>query len=105
MSTGKLILVGLAQALGTVVYCVLVAFLVMNSRAWFGRPNVFFAFATFLLLFIFSACITGGLVLGYPGYLALRQRMREGAVLLIATVAWLIVFFALFLPALLFFRP
>ncbi|MFH1484726.1 MAG: hypothetical protein ABIH46_01520 [Chloroflexota bacterium] len=105
MSNGKLILLGFAQALGTAIYCCLVGLFFMNSAAWFGRPNLFLAFATLLLLFIFSACITGGLVLGYPGYLILRQRVREGVILLVSTVAWLLLFFPAFLMAVLVLKP
>lgn len=105
MSAGKIVFLGLAQALGTAIYCALVAFFLMSSGTWFARPNVALAIATFLLLFILSACITGGLVLGYPGYLVLRQRVQEGLLLLISTVAWLILFFGLSLLSLLIWKP
>ena len=99
--TGKRIaLVGLVQALGTVLYVALVVVLLtlafsLGGPDGEGRQAVEnLRAAAILVLFIVSACISGTLVLGYPAVLALGQRIREAVTLVAATVAWLVLMLA-----------
>jgi hypothetical protein len=66
-----------------------------------GQPqgSDYWGMVSFLLLFVVSACITGGLVLGYPAVLALQKRLRDAALLVGATVGWLILLVAGILAA------
>jgi hypothetical protein len=100
VSSKRIVLVGLAQAVGTALY---VGFVVLLMRALDsrlgpvdGQPqgNTYLLAVSFLLLFVVSACITGGLVLGYPAVLALRQRVRDAVLLLGATLGWLLLLLA-----------
>ncbi|MFC1935836.1 hypothetical protein ACFLX9_03670, partial [Chloroflexota bacterium] len=93
MSAVRMALVGLAQAVATACFCAIVVTITENigNRA---VDNDYLIGLSVLLVFITSACITGGLVLGYPGYLVLKQRMREGIITLAWTVGWLIILLA-----------
>ncbi|MSQ40652.1 MAG: hypothetical protein EXR55_03130 [Dehalococcoidia bacterium] len=96
MSGKRIVLLGLAQALGTALYVSLVVFLIMVADRAPGPPDgqpdagVYWQILSVLLLFIVSASITGALVLGYPAVLALRQRVRDAVLLVGATLGWLI---------------
>ena len=97
MSGKKTTLLGLAQAMGTVFYIVLVALLMVGlstdtgSFDGDGQAMECLGAVGILLLFVISACITGTIVLGYPAILALRLRIREAVLLVAATVGWLVV--------------
>ena len=99
MTMQRIAIVGLVQALGTVLYVALIV-LLMTLVSKLGDPDregeaveKLLAVA-FLVLFIVSACISAALVLGYPAVLALRQRIREAVALVAATVAWLVLMLA-----------
>ena len=99
MTMQRIAIVGLVQALGTVLYVALIV-LLMTLVSKLGDPDregeaveKLLAVA-FLVLFIVSACISAALVLGYPAVLALRQRIREAVALVAATVAWLVMMLA-----------
>ncbi len=100
MSSKRIVLVGLAQALGTAVYVGVVVLLirVLDSRLGpvEGQPQGgnYWGMLSFLLLFVVSAGITGALVLGYPVVLALRQRVRDAVLLVGATLGWLVLLLA-----------
>jgi len=57
--------IGLMQALGVVIYCILVSgvFLVLGKTN--TAPPAFLGVAFMLLFLVFSAAITGALVFGY----------------------------------------
>jgi hypothetical protein len=97
MSNKRIALLGLAQALGTISYVVLVV-LILVSELLFdaspddpGRVQELLTVVSALLMFVVSACITGSLVLGYAAILALRQQIRDAVLLVAATVGWLVV--------------
>ena len=99
MTMQRMGIIGLVQALGTVLYVALIV-LLMTLVSKLGDPDregeaveKLLAVA-FLVLFIVSACISAALVLGYPAVLALRQRIREAVALVAATVAWLVLMLA-----------
>ncbi len=104
MSPVRTVTLGLLQATGLAIYCWLVAFIpsiLSNANLVATPPTV--GVLAFLLLFVFSAVVSGAIVLGYPGYLTLNGRWREGARLVAATAAWLALF--LIILALAVFRP
>lgn len=90
MTTYRQTLLGLLQAAGLVVYCGAVATLMLNLPAIFGKQPGIFGIVFFLVLFVLSAVISGSIVLGYPAYLALNGRYKEGAQLVAWTVGWML---------------
>ena len=88
MSKSKIVLMGLVDAVGTVVYTGLVAFLMQNGDELFGKSQ-FFGPIAFLLLFMLSALITSSLVLGRPIFMFLDGKKQEAAALLIYTIVFL----------------
>ena len=100
MSSKRISLLGLAQAMGTVLYVVLVVLLLVGLPSTNESPDEdgqaveYMTAVGVLLLFVISACISGALVLGYPVILALRQRIRDAILLVASTVAWLILLLA-----------
>lgn len=100
MTRSRIALLGLAQALGTVLYVALVVLLLTNlpgfddSKGSDSQTADALQAATVLLLFIVSACISDALVLGYPAVLALSQRIREAIWLVASTVSWLVLMLA-----------
>ena len=77
MTTSRLSFIGFLQAVGLVVYCLLIAVFFQYAEKFIPRPTGFFVTAFMLFLFVFSAAVTGSLVFGYPAYLALNQHMKE----------------------------
>ena len=82
------------NALGVFVYVFGIASLLFNAKTIFGgeEPKGFIVPIFMLLLLVVSATITGLLVLGKPMYLYFEGKKKEAFTLLIATLAWLILF-------------
>ena len=85
---------GLLSASGVFIYILGVSWVLFNAKTIFGgeEPKGFVAPIFMLLLFVVSATITGLLVLGKPIYLYFEGKKKEAFTLLIATLAWLILF-------------
>jgi hypothetical protein len=90
MSNKKAVLTGLAQALATLAVCA-VAVLMAERLQQLEDPNDgYLDSVALLLLFVTSALVCGAIVLAYPAYLLLRLRLREGYLLLLSTIGWLV---------------
>jgi hypothetical protein len=86
----KLIQRSFLNALGTVIYVSLVVAVMFNAEKIFGSEDQNITGPiTFLLLFILSATVTSGLVLGKPILMYLENQKIEAVKLLIYTVGWL----------------
>lgn len=83
-------IIGFFQALGLVLYCAAVGFLMISGEVWFGPMVGILGFVLFLLLFVVSALISAGIVLGYPAWLFLQKRISQAIDLVIWTVFWLL---------------
>lgn len=101
MSRRHILALGFAQAFGIVAYLPLVVAVMVGAGAVShllpeldSNVELVLYGSWFLLLFIVSASITAGLAFGYPLALAFRQRVREGALLAVATIGWLVLGFA-----------
>ena len=83
---------GLFSGLGQIAYIglVVLVFWVGENYVSFAE-NVFMAQLTMLLLFVFSATVSGFIVLGYPAVLALRGEVKRA----LAIVGWTAGFLAL----------
>ena len=85
------------NALATAAYVVAVATFIFYAPRVFGRANTVFVPVAMLLLLVFSAALTGSLILGRPALWYLDGRKKEALTLLIWTLA---IFLAITLLAL-----
>lgn len=90
MKNSKLIFIGLIDALGVVVYIILIAVILNNGEKTFGLMRNYLGPIIFLLLFVISAAITGALTLGRPVLLYLDNKKAEAIKLFFYTISWLI---------------
>ncbi len=80
----------LLNALGTAVYIALVAAFMTNAERFLGnKPDTIFAPILALTLFVLSASITGGLVVGKPLLMYLGNEKTEAVKMFLYTVGWL----------------
>ena len=77
MNKSKLLLIGFLQALSLIIYCTLISGIFWLGENFFKGPPDFIITAFILLLFVFSAAVTGAIVFGYPVYLALNRQIKE----------------------------
>ncbi|MEI7498338.1 MAG: hypothetical protein WCK11_03590 [Candidatus Falkowbacteria bacterium] len=89
MNNQKHALIGFFLAIGLFVYVLLVVFFLSHAERLFGKMQGLIAPATFLLLFVFSALVSGLLVLGYPLWLYFEGRKKEALVAFGSVVGWL----------------
>lgn len=76
--------IGLCQALGVAIYCGLIALFFNFMSKSLPEPPGFFGFFMMLVIFVFSAAVTGSLVFGYPAYLALVKNKVADALNILA---------------------
>jgi hypothetical protein len=96
---------GIIHAFGVLVYVSLIATFMSNGSKWFGEADQ--AIVTpiaALLLFVFSALVTSGLVLGKPIMLYLDGHKKEAVKLLFFTGMGLFIFLLLAFFALLLMK-
>jgi len=86
MNKAKLLKLAIANSLGVVIYITLIALIMNNGNKIFGSSdNNLIAPILFLLLFVFSALLTGFLVLGKPLMLYIDGQKKDGVNLLFYT--------------------
>jgi hypothetical protein len=90
--TKKLIKYAFLLALGETVYILLIALFVINSGKLEGNKPGILPIITFLLLFVFSASLSGAIVLGKPILLYLEGKKKEAIMLFGLTLGWLMLF-------------
>ncbi|MDD3711580.1 MAG: hypothetical protein PHP37_03215 [Patescibacteria group bacterium] len=79
MKNSKLIRRGIINALGVFAYIFLLAVFMNKANTWFGQTDHdIITPVIVLLMFVFSALVTGGLVLGKPIMLYLDGKKKEG---------------------------
>ena len=91
MNNLKILKESFLSAVGVVVYVFLVAGIMLYGEKIFGKMQNFLGPVIFLLLFVFSALITGLLVLGRPVWLYLEKERQAAVKLLLSTTGWLLV--------------
>ncbi|HEX3100084.1 MAG TPA: hypothetical protein VHQ41_03915 [Patescibacteria group bacterium] len=94
----------LLNALGTAAYVAIIATLLQNGERIFGEPNSMVAPIAFLLLFVMSASITGGLVLGKPILMYMDGQKKEAVQMFLYTLGWLALVTVILFAAALGFR-
>lgn len=85
----KLIKRSMINALGTAAYVATLVTLILNGEKMFGTIDNILGPIAFLLVFVISASITGGLVLGKPILMFLDGQKKEAVQLFMYTVGWL----------------
>lgn len=97
MEKNKLFKIAALHSFGVVVYVFLVSLVLNNGERIFGaEDNELISPVIFLLLFVFSALLTSGLILGKPILLYLDGQKKESVKLLLATGTGLFIFLLIF---------
>ena len=77
---------GIAGGILEILYILFVAWVITSLDSIMGQGNTLISILSFLLLFVFSAAVSGFLVLGYPAYLGLQKRLPEAFLTLLTTI-------------------
>lgn len=86
MKNSKLVKWGVIHSLGVLSYIVLLSLFMSNASSWFGEEDKeIITPIVILLLLVFSALVTGGLVLAKPLMLYVDGKKKEGVKLLFYT--------------------
>jgi len=86
MNNKQIVKKGIINSLGVLVYVFLLSLFMSQANNWFGaKDQDIITPVAVLMLFIFSALITGGLVLGNPLVLYLDGKRKEAIRLLFIT--------------------
>lgn len=102
MSNIRTILWGLAQALATVLFSGAAVAAATQLQRWESSTDGYLDKVALILLFAVSVLVGGGLVLTRPAYLILQQRLKEGFILLLSTIVWLMLMLGCFLVVIVF---
>lgn len=96
---------GIIHSFGVFVYIFLVVSFMNQASTWFGEDDQgIITPIAIMLLFVFSALVTSGLVLGKPIMLYLDGLKKEALKLLLFTGLGLFVFMIIVFLILLFFK-
>ena len=91
MKKSELAKISLVNSLLTTIYIVAVAYVMQNGDKIFGKMDNWLGPVAFLLLFVLSAAVVGGLILGKPLRWYLNGKKTEAYTLFVYTVGWLFV--------------
>jgi len=90
-------LVGFMQALGIVIYCLLISsFFNFIGQRVDSEPQ-FLGTILFLFLLVFSAALCGTLVFAYPSYLLIQKETKRALTILGYTFLYAVIIFILIL--------
>jgi hypothetical protein len=95
MQNKKLILRSLVHALAAVIYILLVVLFLSNAEHTIGQANRVLAPMVFLLLLVISASVMCLLIFSKPITLYLENQKKTAWQMLLCTIGWLIVIFAI----------
>ena len=77
--------IGLLQALGVVIYIVLISTFLHYTNKFFETTPEIFVMILMLSLLVFSVAVTGSLVFLYPIYLLINKQKKESLIILAYT--------------------
>lgn len=98
MKNSNLIKLAALNSIGVAIYVFFVSFILNNAEKVFGQTDDnLIAPVVFLLLFVCSALVTGGLILGRPIMMYLDGAKKDSVKLLVATGACLFILLVIFL--------
>lgn len=89
MENKKLVRFSLIHSIGVLVYIALVVTFMQNAEKIFGKEDKPIGSVTFLLLFVTSAAIVGGLVVIKPVMLYLDGDKKSAVKMFVYTASWL----------------
>lgn len=89
MENKKLVRYSLLHSIGVLVYIGLVVTFMQNAEKIFGKEDKPIGGVTFLLLFVTSATIVGGLVIVKPVMLYLDGEKKNAVKMFVYTAGWL----------------
>ncbi len=104
MENSKLITRAILNSLGVLIYVLIVASILNNANRIVEPMNKVIGPVVFLMLFVFSALLTGGLILGKPLLLYFEGFKKEGIKLLIYTGVSLFILLLLLIAVLFWIR-
>jgi len=104
MENSKLITRAILNSLGVFIYILVVASILNNANRFAGPMNKVIGPVVFLMLFVFSALLTGGLILGKPLLLYFEGLKKEGIKLLVYTGVSLFILLLLLIAVLFWVR-
>ena len=85
-SKGEIYKFGIGGGILEIIYILLVAWFITVMGETMDKENTIFSILAFLLLFVFSAAISGVFVMGYPAYLGLQKKLHEAILTLLTTL-------------------
>jgi hypothetical protein len=82
---------GLLSAIGEIAYISMVASFMWSAGNFFPMPeSQIFGMVLMLTLFVFSAVMSGLIVLGYPIYIAMKGDIKKAMILIVWTSFFLL---------------
>ncbi|MBU0531057.1 hypothetical protein KJ910_00975 [Patescibacteria group bacterium] len=90
MSKCNVCILSLAQATAVFIYIILISLFLNNAEQWFGQLDGVTAPVLMLMIFVFSAAVTGGLVLGVPILMYLEGAKAKAVKNFVATLGWML---------------
>ncbi|MBN1326092.1 hypothetical protein JW977_03905 [Candidatus Falkowbacteria bacterium] len=81
---------GIGGGILQILYILMVAWFINSMDKAESQSDPIINIMSVLLLFVFSATISGFFVLGYPAYLALQKRLQEAFLTLLVTILTLL---------------
>lgn len=94
----------LIHSFGVLAYIALVVTFMQNAEKIFGQEDKPIGAIVFLLLFVMSATIVGGLVLAKPVMLYIDGDKKSAVKMFIYTVGWLFLWFLIVIFGVLMWR-
>lgn len=104
MENKKLVHFSLIHSFGVLAYIALVVTFMQNAEKIFGQEDKPIGAIVFLLLFVMSATIVGGLVLAKPVMLYIDGDKKSAVKMFIYTVGWLFLWFLIVIFGVLMWR-
>jgi uncharacterized membrane protein YbhN (UPF0104 family) len=82
---------GILGAIAEIIYIVLIAAVLFNMGNVLPAPPAILGIALFLIIFVFSAAVSGLFVLGYPFYLFAQKKIKEAILTFLITLSTLLI--------------
>ena len=91
MKKTNVVLWGLINAVGVLIYVLLVVLFMRNGSSLLGNVDSLISGAVFLLLFVLSATVVGSIVFGKSFLLYLKDQRRDAIKVFLWTVGWIFI--------------
>ena len=95
-------LIGLAQAIGVFVYCLLISLFFKFMESASIEPPQLFGIMVMLALLVVSAAITGLLVFGIPVYFVINKEVKKALIILGYTFLYILLVILIIISIIIF---